>query len=464
MGIRIPVLRKVLLRPDGRPRTIPFVGTPFAFDLMLFLALWPLWWILGVEQLVPPFFLAWEVGRWLVQNRGRFSVNAPVVWATLLALWWLVPALWLDREYADIFVKETATAWSQVFMLFLFWNAVRAAKEWSQAVRGLSLLVSYVAIGGLVFALGIWRGTITSLMGLVFPGLTGAPGGFFASIVSRGLGRLSTESVLSPFRLTSLALQPTSLSLFTLALLPFGVWRMYAARGYARWGYGLVVAGLLVCLVGTESRVAYLAFAAGLLVLALYAARSLRRPVRFALLGGVALVGLLAVLGAAAFSGGLDDLWRAVVVEWRPGSLVVRTRVYLETFNLLPEHPIAGWGVQQRVAGLRSSFSAGSHSSVLAMWFRHGIVGLVLYIGLWVSLWREVFRGLKMRAGGRDLRGFWIAAAIAFLGFNIRELADSWWWDQTVTMALWTLWGLAVALPRIVMGHHKESASATVQE
>lgn len=443
MPIRLPLLGKH--QADGKTaRAIPFVSTPFSFDLMLFLALWPLWWILGVEQILPPFFLAWEMARYLWQTRGRFTVSAPVVWAGLLALWWVVPALWVDREYAHIFLKETATAWSQVFMLFLFWNAVRTAGAWGQVVRGLSLMTLYIAVGGLVFALGIWRGSTVSALGHLFPGLESAPGGFVSTIFFRSLGRLSTESVLSPFRLTSLALQPTYLSLTTLALLPFAVWRVLATRGYARGIFGLAIAGLLVCLVGSESRVAYLAFGAGLAALAVCASRSWRSPVRVAVFAGIVVLALTAVV--IGF-GGPGELWRTLAVEWRPGSLAVRLRVYAETWRLLPEHPIAGWGVQQQIPGVRASFSAGSHSSIMAMWFRHGIVGLALYVGLWVSVWREVIRGARSGMASQLLGRFWIAAALGFLCFNIRELADNWWWDQTVTMALWTLWGLVLAAP-----------------
>ncbi|MGB9594262.1 MAG: O-antigen ligase family protein, partial [Anaerolineae bacterium] len=282
---------------------------------------------------------------------------------------------------------------------------------------------------------------------------------FFASIIIRRLGRVGTDSVFFPFRLTSLALYPTYLSMASLILIPFTAWQMREAKGRMRIALGAVLAGLLVCLVGTESRIAYLAFGAGLVALAVYVSRSWRRPIRVAVFAGIAVLVLAAVV--IGF-GGPDRLWQAVVVEWRPGSLVVRSRVYEETFRLLPEHPIAGWGVQQRIVGKSTSYSAGSHSSILAMWFRHGIVGLALYVGLWVSIWREVIRGLK-RGVAAPSAAFWVAAAIAPLGFNIRELADAWWWDQTVTMALWTLWGLVLAAPASFATRRADTATIAEQ-
>lgn len=464
MRDRIPnSLRTLLLRRDGTPRAIPFVSAPFSLDLMLFLALWPVWWVLGVDQILPPLFLAWEAARYLWQARGQFTVNAPMVWAGLLAAWWLVPALWVDREYADIFVKETATAWAQVCALFLFWNAVRTRREWNQAARGLLLLAAYVAAGGAIFALGIWRGTLVSALGRLFSGLAGAPGGFFDTIFYRELGRFSTDSSRFPFRLTSFALQPTSLSMICLILLPFVAWRFYEARGRVRAAFGVVAAGLLVCLLGTESRIAYLAFGVGVVVFAAYASHSLRKLTQLALFGGAGLAAVAVFLAAAVAFGGVDNLWQALVVDWRPGSVAVRSRVYEETLRLLPEHPIAGWGVQVRIRGIRSSFSAGSHSSVLAMGFRHGAVGLALYIGLWASIWREVARGLKGGAVWLG-RGFWVAIAVALLCFNIRELADSWWWDQVVAVAVWITWGLVLAGARLAGDGHAIAEPAGHEE
>lgn len=457
--VRLPYT--ALLRLGGGPRPIPFVSTPFSFDLMLFLALWPLWWMLGVEQILPPLFVAWETARYLWRARGRFTLGAPVVWAGLLALWWLVPALWVNREYVDIFVKETSTAWSQVLMLFLFWNTVRTAREWDHAARGLTLMAACLVLGAGLFFVGIGREPITSALGILVPRLADTSSAFFRSIVVRRLGELGGDSEVLPFRLRSLALQPTYLSMASLLLIPHIAWRMHEAKGRVRAALGVVFAGLLVCLAGTESRVAYLALGVGLLALAVYASRSWRGPVRAGVFAGVAILLVVAVVVA---SGGLGGLWRRVVVEWRPGSLLVRSRVYEETLRLLPEHPIAGWGVQMRIPGKPASFSAGSHSSIFGMWFRHGVVGLALYIGLWVSIWREVIRGLKGAMGPGATRWFWVAAALSLLCFNIRELVDVWWWDQTVAMTLWTVWGLALAAPVAFAGSGADSQPIAEQE
>src|SRR5690606_38440428 len=80
---------------------IPFVSTSFAQNLWYYALLWPVWWLLGVEQLLLPFFVLYETGRFLIRSHWRIRFNTTIVLGLLLALWWLVPIIWVDREFLD---------------------------------------------------------------------------------------------------------------------------------------------------------------------------------------------------------------------------------------------------------------------------------------------------------------------------------------------------------------------------
>jgi O-antigen ligase len=270
---------------------------------------------------------------------------------------------------------------------------------------------------------------------------------------------MSGESSLLFQRVSSFALQFSGLSMVTLLLIPFIAWRLYQARRWARYGEGVVLVGLLLCLIYTESRIAYLAFAVGFTIFVVMTVGLFRPANRFLLVALVALAIILVVgAGYLDFSEFARAL-RAATLEWRPGSWLTRFRVYQETLRLLPEHPVAGWGIPVQIPGMQSVYSAGTHSSYLGMLFQHGMIGLVLYLGLWISIWQRILKGLREGAIPLSSRLFWAMAAVSMLSFNIREAADTWWWDQLLTMTAWTMWGLILAVPKFFRGGGGVNAS-----
>jgi len=429
------------------------IKASFAWDLMVFLVLWPVWWLLGIDQLLPPFFLAWEMGRLLLQRR-RLECSLAIGLAALSLAWCLVPLPWVQRQYLDNWLKTLATFGSQAFVIFLFWNAVRSADDWWKVVRGLNVVAAWVAGGGLVFALGLWRGTWTSALGRALPA-SWTQSEFFSSISLRALGSVGNPDSLLGIRLSSLALHPSGLSMLGLLFIPFVVWRLWHARGWRRVAQGAILAGLCLCLVWSESRFAYLAFAAACVaVLGIEKGWFARRPWLVPLAVGVLAVLVIVLLVVYPGWSRIVRVVSDLATAWRPGSWRARLRVYEETLRLIPQHPLAGWGVAVRIPGMRSTFSAGSHSGYLAMLFQHGVVGLALYVGLWLAVWREIVHGLHGRAMPRwfALRFPWLMSAAAMFALNIRELADGWRWDQLVAMTVWTLWGLILVAPRLGVG------------
>jgi hypothetical protein len=442
--IRVRTVTRNELPRDGP--AIPFVTTSFALDLKIFLLLWPVWWILGIDQLVLPFFVGWESVRCGLGSAGRLSLSRPSFWACLLAIWWLIPVAWIEPEYIDLFLKEAATAWSQVLILILFWNTVRSLPDWRRIADGLEILGVYVAIGGLLYICGIWRGEFPSLMGLMLPTGLQESSQFFGNISVRSLGTTSGGGMLA-LRVSSLAGRPTAVSMAALVLIPFVGWRSYASRGIARWLRGLIGVGLMACLVFAESRLSYLALTISAFLLILFSLRLHAARNRMILLATSAAVMFVLILGAYLAYPRAEQIYQALVTGWRPAQ--ARYRIYEETIRLLPEHWVGGWGAPQRIPGMPSKFSAGTHSSVLAMVFQHGVVGLGLYLALWLSLWRHAVVAFGREGIVQGHRSFMAMAVVALLALNIRELADSWWWDQLLVIVVWSLWGLVLTIPNL---------------
>jgi hypothetical protein len=439
---------------------IPILTTPFAHNLAYYAALWPLWWLLGIEQILLPFFVLFETARFLVGAAWRVRINMTILFALGLAVWWVVPIIWADRAFLDIFLKETATVWSQLLMLILIWNHIRTEREWRLVVRALTIIAIYTAAAGMIYVIGLWRGEVVSLVGRVLPQSLVDNSSFFSSIAYRRFGAAAVEVGLLRHRLTALSLSFSSLSMACLLLIPFTTWRAMIARGAQRLFYIVVVFSLTVALIYTESRISYLALVAGAALFAILWLGLLRGQTRlFSLAVTLLGVGIFALLAYVAVETIIRSL-QSAFIDLRPGSWLVRLQIYVVTLRLLPEHPIAGWGVPVRIPGAPSDYSAGTHSSYLGMLFQHGIIGLLFYLAIWATVWRAVIKGLAERRMGRERALFWMAMAAAFLGFNIREIADSWWWDQSLTFVMWLMWGVALAAARLIPAQQPAIAPA----
>lgn len=427
---------------------LPFITTSFAKNLWLYALLWPLWWALGIEQFLLPFFLLFEMVRFLMTANWRVRLNTTALLALLLALWWVVPIFWVDREFLDLFLRETATVWAQAFLLILFWNRIRTRRDWRLAVQALLIMAIYTAAAALIYVSGVWRGSFLSLAGRVLPSSLIANSSFFSSIAIREFGSTANEVGLLSQRLMAFSLSFSALSMIALLLIPIVYWRLQEARGVARLFYGGVAIGLVVGLFFTESRISYAAFMAAVglyVILRLGLLRGRNRPLTIAL--SLAAAALALLVGYVLVETIIDTI-QMTFIDLRPGSWLLRLNIYLVTLQLLPEHLIAGWGVPVRLPNLPSDYSAGTHSNYLGVLFQHGIIGLLLYIAIWLSVWQNVIRGLSRRDHSRELALFWIAAATAFFAFNVREVADSWLFDQSLTFVVWLWWGVALTAAR----------------
>jgi len=264
-------------------------------------------------------------------------------------------------------------------------------------VQGVEILAFYVALGCLLFVFAIWQQKLYSLIGYLLPASLSSTSAFFESISIRTFGTLHSGRLgLFPYRVSSFALTPADLATLSVILIPFMAWRTYLSEGWLRYGKLLTLMGLFLCFAFAEVRMAYIAIAAGFaLFIALYL--GLHRPQnRFLIAALVALNIIFLSIGGYILYQAMIQFFQTAFVELRPGSFAVRLYIYRQTFALLPEHFIAGWGTSVRIEEFRSVYSAGTHSGYLAMLFQHGVVGLLLYLGLWGSIWRVIVRKIRI--------------------------------------------------------------------
>ncbi len=418
--------------------------SPFARDLRALLALWPALWLLGIEQFAVPLFAGVQLLLTLYRRRGRLTINLPSLLAILLAAWWLVAIRWVEQADYDLFLKQFSTAGSLAILLLLFDNEIRTDRDQRCVVRGLYLLGMGLAGGLLLGLIPAFRRPFPSLLGLVLPDHLASSSAFFESIVTRHLVSLPPGE---PWRLSSLALRSSSLSLTLLLLVPLTVWVAQRSRGTARITAGLLLIANLVALHLAASRVAIAALAVGAAVYLALASRRLRWLAAVVPLAAITVCAFEFVSIQAAISWNLPAQLEDLLILKRSSSWDVRSRVYTETLALLPEHWVTGWGLPVEIPGMLTVYSAGTHASHLGLAFQHGVVGLGLYLALWTTLLARLARALVYGDRHGLDRLFWVAMAAGLCAFLARSIADTWWWDQLTVLTVACCWGLVSLLP-----------------
>jgi putative inorganic carbon (HCO3(-)) transporter len=205
---------------------------------------------------------------------------------------------------------------------------------------------------------------------------------------------------------------------------------------------GLIVL-LIICLILTYSRGAWLGFLTGLSLIGYWYFRSLsyRSKILAYLSGIICLVSILFILPQTVkerikFIGSID-------------SNVIRINLWKESLNIIKDFPILGCGLNTYsvVAPNYKIHEGGGiypHNSFLQMAAETGIVGLVSFIWILVALFRLGFRILNKR---KDPLLLGILAGI--LAFLVQSFFDTNLYALQLVVLFWFMVGFAVSITKI---------------
>ena len=307
-----------------------------------------------------------------------------VVWAAADVFWTLEP----DRS-----VRRVLSYAQLSFNAWLFYQFVRGTEDYRRILQAY-VLGSYVAFAGLIFN--------------------------FVSGVAQGDGRY-----------TAPGFDPNDLAA-TLALgIPIA-WYLVFTGGGARWLNRLYVPCALTAVLLTASR-------SGLVTLAVSMMFPLLAMPRISMRAKIALV-LVALFCAGSYFYFLSDVsvrrLSTIVDQLSGGDMNGRVDIWQRGFDVFEENPILGVGggaFGATVVG-RSGAEVAAHNTFLGVLVEHGLVGLLLFLGIISGLVRRSLRSpsLECRLWTVVLAA-WIVALFS-LSWENRELT-------------WLLWGLCSAQP-----------------
>ncbi len=135
------------------------------------------------------------------------------------------------------------------------------------------------------------------------------------------------------------------------------------------------------------------------------------------------------VLFAAAIITALYDflvmLVQRLVFDVRANSAHTRFRIYEASIQGILEHPFFGLGQSNPIDFSSQRFSAGTHSSYIAIGYQRGLIALFFYALFMLSFFIKSIK-LMWKSNNKNIT----ILSITFIGFFLREAMDTWWWDS----------------------------------
>lgn len=426
---------------------LPFITTSPLTDIAAVLMVWPVLWVLGVDQFITPFLAVLVLVKTLVIYNGKLAFPQLLVFPFLMTIWWLVPVPIIESGELDVFIKEYATFLSQFILLLCLVTLIRRRDQWDQLYRAIEFVVAVCVLLGLGYLIGIFDFEIRTALGYLLPGSLTSNSAFFSHITSRSLGT-HENWVMFGKRIGSLLYTPSAYSTFLLIVYPLIWWKWRTSVKTRRMLRFMLLLLISASIFLTWARTSVIIHGAQLLLLFGFTTRlrQIRLPLMLLVMAAVYSGTVYLILNP----GILADLFARYFVDLRSGSYSVRLTVYTESFRLFFENPIIGWGVPIKIEGISTNFSAGTHSGYLAVMVQHGVVGLLLYAGFFIQLLWKSLKNLAVKQAPH-MSDYWFAVIILITSLLMRDVVSIWWWDQLIAITFWVILGLIITSTRINM-------------
>lgn len=440
---------------------LPFLKTAPLTDVLLMITLLPLWWALGLDQLIWPVGGAWAAVKLLRRRQWRVDVPLPLRLYGLFVGLQLVSVLFIVEPERYLTFARTLGAYvgAGLFALVIV-NEVRTARQVRLAVAVMVGVLGLTALLGALSLVGVFRPSYVAPTALLIPDALERTS-YGRAITLREFGNPDVFLV-NFYRPHAFFLFANVYALALLMAIPLTLLAFRGARQTAvRVALGGALLLLLLNLLGTTSRMALAClFIGGVYV----AVTTSRRRVRNLFLLAVVLIALLGGFIVGLGTGILpQSLARPVIASvFGRQSFYARGFITLGTLAQASERPLLGWGAERDMASW-FPYPAGSHSTYLGVIHRFGAVGFGLFVALWVAVWRGTrppARRNETDNAAVYLNQFLWTGRWALVALLINALTEVLDLDTTLFVLLWTLVALLLAA-RALLNAERATEPAT---
>lgn len=386
-----------------------FICFPFVFLVS---------WILGLDQLlVLPFTLMCYVILQL-KCQGKFGLTYDFVSRTFLFIG-ILGLFSIDHvTNYGLWAKLTLTfLFAFIYYSLLHSIGKKLTKEYvldflNRGVFYLTLLVLFFTLIFLIFP----SFKFNTIFSSIFP----AGSHFFESMKVHSLSSIDIDyESINSIRYSGLFVSYSSMSMASILLMGV-IGSNERLSVYARF---ILVTSLLITSMLTQSRVGILSslFVYVVIIYSIFLKKYLSKigPKYTIIFAGL----ILAVL-MILFSDIIINIYNEIVFGMRSNSAHTRMRIYEASINGIIENPLFGLGHSNPIDFSSQRFSAGTHSSYLAIGYQRGLIAAFLYFLMMTTMFIISLKNM-WKTTNNSLR----ILSATFIGFFVRESLDTWWWD-----------------------------------
>lgn len=238
---------------------------------------------------------------------------------------------------------------------------------------------------------------------------------------------------------------PNVLGEYLVIILPLAIAMLWGQRGWISRLLTMGLAGImLVCLVYTYSRGAYIGL---MLALALFA---VLRDRRFVILGIIGLLLLPFILPPSVINrftsiGNLSDT-----------SSSYRISVWLGSLKLVGDYWPSGIGLGLEPFkliypkySLNAAYAHHSHNIYIQLLIEMGIVGFLTFLAMVTVYYKTLLAGF-FKTRDKFISTFMIAAASGMAGFLAQGMVENIWYNNRVLLTFWVMLALGMAAKGII--------------
>lgn len=397
-GVVILIWLLIPSRPNSTPKWFTLVLLALTFGSLLPNA---------ISLVVQALALLGGYLAWLRVPRDERRGGSPVTWATMIMAFWVI--LMLHPNVPSIDVGALGFR-KTVFCLVGLVIGASVAKHLVPAVERTTVRILTAAVLSSV------------VLHALFPTVE-------RNIVQRSAD-VYTAVLEGEARLQGVFAGPFHAAVAGLILV---VWAIARYETYKVEAIVVLMVGI-VCLYGTLVRTAYVALALALATMIL-SSRTFGTVVKRVASGSA--ICIAALLLVSHVSPAVLSVVESILGYAADTRFLGRFDGYWEGLALFSQSPIAGWGAGSAGDTLASFFIFGehvtSHNIVLKILVEGGLIGLILWIGLIISITRRIGRGTPLAALAAGLIGVVVgmgltgssleALPLTFLGFLLIGLA-----------------------------------------